>query len=234
MFLTKQNRVKWKQLALATAIVAVAIITGVMFWDKPLYIFLRGFDCGALKYVDVIFDAKVWLVISGLTVMVVYANKSLKSGVCFRNQRNQISVFAPVRDFLMKTRYSYAFFIFCAVFMATAVAGVLKFCIGRFRPLFFEALDMTGFHPFTTEWAFNSMPSGHAAASFAGLVMIGLLAPRVKWLTWTLAIFVGLSRVAYGAHWPTDVLFGAFIGMVAADLVKAGLTYRDENASKSD
>lgn len=82
---------------------------------------------------------------------------------------------------------------------------------------------MTGFFPPSTEWAFNSMPSGHTAVSFAGLVMIGMLAPRFKPLTWMLAILIGFSRVAYGAHWPTDVVFGAFIGMVVADIVKGML-----------
>ena len=65
--------------------------------------------------------------------------------------------------------------------------------------------------------------NGHTFASFAGLVMLGLLAPKIKWFTWSLAILIGASRVFYGAHGPTDVILGAFIGMVAADLVKAAL-----------
>ena len=96
----------------------------------------------------------------------------------------------------------------------------MKIFIGRARPIFFEALDMTGFFPPSIEWAFNSMPSGHTTVSFAGLVMIGMLAPRYKVLTWTLAIVIGVSRVAVGAHWPSDVLLGAFIGMAFADIAK--------------
>ena len=53
--------------------------------------------------------------------------------------------------------------------------------------------------------------------------MLGLLAPKIKWFTWTLAIVIGVSRICVGAHWPSDVIFGAFIGMVVADFVKAWL-----------
>lgn len=100
------------------------------------------------------------------------------------------------------------------------VVQVLKVVIGRARPILFEALEFTGFYPPSFDWVFNSMPSGHAAISFAALVMIGMLAPRIKPLTWTLAVFVGVARVCVGAHWPTDVILGAFIGMASADLVK--------------
>ena len=233
MFLTKDNKIKWKKLSIASAICAVLIFVGVMWLDAPVYLFMRGFDCRLWEYMDSIFDARVWLILSAFGVLVFYVNKARTTKGCWRNERNRVSISAFIRDCFVKTRYSYSLFVFCSIFSASVVAKVLKTVIGRFRPLFFEALDMTGFRPFTTEWAFNSMPSGHAAASFAGLVMIGLLVPRIKWFTWTLAIIIGASRVAYGAHWPTDVLFGAFIGMVAADFVKAALSARDGAAVKS-
>jgi len=121
-------------------------------------------------------------------------------------------------------------FVFFSVLMAGIIVAPLKFAFGRMRPVFLEALDQVGFVPFTNDWAFNGFPSGHAAASFAGFVMIGLLFPRIKWATWAMAILVGLSRVFGGEHFPSDILAGAFIGMVCADLVKFAL----QKIAKSD
>ena len=105
--------------------------------------------------------------------------------------------------------------------MAVTTTGILKVLIGRSRPIMYDALKTTIFVPGTYEYVFNSMPSGHTAVSFAGLVMIGMLFPKIKWATWTLAILIAVSRIYVGAHWAGDVIFGAFIGMVCADITKA-------------
>lgn len=225
MFLTTDNKIRCKLLGWAAALTIILVLAGIVWFDRPLYLFMRGLDCPLWGWVDTIFAAEIWLAASLVILMIFYVKKSLKSKPKFRNDTNRISIIAFLRDFLQKTKSSYAFFVFCSVLSASLVAKVLKTFIGRARPIFFEALNMTGFYPPSLEWAFNSMPSGHATATFAGLVMLGLLAPKIKWATWTLAIIVGASRVAYGAHWPTDVLLGAFIGMVAADLVRAGLKW---------
>ncbi len=107
--------------------------------------------------------------------------------------------------------------------LAIMTTGILKFLIGRSRPVIYEALNATFFVPGTFETVFNSMPSGHTAVSFAALVMLGMLTPRIKWATWTLAIIIGISRVYVGAHWAGDVILGAFIGMLCADIVKSVL-----------
>lgn len=229
MFLTQDNQIKWKKLAWFGFATAILIALGISYYDQPLYLFLRQFDCRLWRIFDAIFDAKIWLIVAFSCYAVFCVKKLVITKLKYRNNRNRFSLFVLLNDFFVKTKNSYAFLIFCSIFGASIVGKFLKIMIGRARPIFYEALDMVGFFPFSTEWAFNSMPSGHAAASFAGLVMIGLLAPRAKWFTWTLTIVIGLSRVCVGAHWPTDVLFGAFIGMVSADLVKATIKYHNED-----
>ncbi len=225
MFLTHENKIKWKLLGAGAAITLALVLLGVFWYDKPLYLFMRNFNWAPWGWIDRVFDAKIWIIVSAVLVGLFYIKKIQKSKPKFRNDRNRFSITTFFGDFIQKTKNSYAFFIFCSVLSAGLVAKALKIILGRARPIFFEALDLTGFFPFSMEWAFNSMPSGHTTASFAGLVMLGLLAPKIKWFTWSLAIVIGASRVCYGAHWPTDVILGAFIGMAMADLVKAGLKW---------
>ncbi len=210
MFLTHEEKLNWKALLVGAIFALVLIFAGVFWFDNPMYNFLHRFDWGVWNVFGALFGAKVWLVVSFLVVVVFYLRKAIKTKSHIR-----------LANLYKMIRTSYAFWIFCSVFLASVVGGILKIVIGRMRPIFYDALNMTGFFPFTNDWAFHSMPSGHTMASFAALVTIGLLAPRAKWFTWTLAIIIGMSRVCAGMHWPSDVIFGAFIGMVAADVVYA-------------
>lgn len=223
MFLTKDNQIKWRKMGWGALITAVLVFLGVFWFDKPVFVFLRVFDCVLWEWFDTVFAAHVWIISVFIAAVCFCAKKCLKTDCSFLNPLGKKNIFVFIKNFFVRTKTNNAFLIFYSVLGAGIIVKILKIFIGRARPIFFEALDMTGFFPPSLDWAFNSMPSGHTAVSFAGLVMIGMLAPRFKVLTWTLAILIGVSRVAVGAHWPSDVIFGAFIGMVFADIVKGKL-----------
>jgi undecaprenyl-diphosphatase len=87
-------------------------------------------------------------------------------------------------------------------------ASLLKVAIGRPRP--FDAIGDAD--PLTTMVAGTSMPSGHAATSFAGAVMLCACFRRAApWLL-VLAVAIAFSRVYVGVHYPGDVLAGAALG----------------------
>jgi len=221
MFIRKDNTLKWNWILFGAIVTLILILVGVFGLDKWFHLLVHkpdcnvwtissGFWCSFAIILGKIFSVKNWIIVSAICVFAFFVYKAVKNENDFR--------FAFV-----KIKNSYAFYVFCSVVFALLVTGVLKVLIGRSRPILFDALNFQSFEGPSMEYVFNSMPSGHAAASFAGLVMLGMLFPRIKWLTWTLAILIGVSRVYVGAHWMGDVIFGAFIGMVCADIVKSVL-----------
>ena len=64
----------------------------------------------------------------------------------------------------------------------------------------------------------SSFPSGHTAtmAVFAGVWALSTSRRSLSWLALGLALLVGVSRMAVGVHWPTDVLGGLALGWVSA------------------
>ena len=105
--------------------------------------------------------------------------------------------------------------------IAHAAAGLttqaLKHLIGRPRP----RMTHGGGFQFGPSWdtGLDSFPSGHAAASFAVAAVLARRFPRAWWLLYGAASFVALSGVMRGSHFPTDVVAGVGLGLVAGYVV---------------
>ncbi len=65
-----------------------------------------------------------------------------------------------------------------------------------------------------------SFPSGHAAAGFAGALILSAHAPAFAPFFYALAVLVSLSRVYLGVHYLSDVTFGAFLGASIAAIYR--------------
>lgn len=102
-----------------------------------------------------------------------------------------------------------AFLLAGTVVVERLLVDGLKAWIGRPRP----PLDML---PHSL-----AFPSGHSANSMTAFVAIALLACPPAWrraalITALIATFVvGLTRIALGVHWPSDVVGGWALGLLA-------------------
>jgi undecaprenyl-diphosphatase len=57
-----------------------------------------------------------------------------------------------------------------------------------------------------------SFPSGHASGAFAGAVVFAAYDKKRKWMYYTLAVLISISRVYLLCHYAIDITFGALIG----------------------
>lgn len=98
-------------------------------------------------------------------------------------------------------------------------AELAKLLVRRRRP---GELGEYLFRPFT-ERTFSTgglgMPSSHALVAFGAAAVLARLFPRARVVWWGLAWGCGLSRVAAGAHFLSDVVAAAIIGWLVGALV---------------
>lgn len=100
--------------------------------------------------------------------------------------------------------------------VAIIIGDGCKYLLGRYRPIMLFEDNLYGLHFFSSKWALNSTPSGHTVRAFAILTALSLLSRRFTVVFISVAVLIGASRVAVTAHYPSDVLFGAFIGIFTA------------------
>lgn len=97
----------------------------------------------------------------------------------------------------------------------------IKALVGRSRPCTSLAeVHALVFHAPTDP----SFPSGHAAGAFAVAAFVTFelaVHPLAKVAMFVIAAGIGLSRIVLGVHFPSDVLAGALLGVVAALLLSA-------------
>jgi len=111
-------------------------------------------------------------------------------------------------------------FVFVCVGLSGVITDIIKPLIGRARPVLLQREDYYGFDPFNFHAAHNSFPSGHATTAFA--LAFALIALRPGWRPWFIvfAIAVAVSRVVVNAHYLSDIIAGALVGMLTALLIQ--------------
>ena len=124
--------------------------------------------------------------------------------------------------FLRKNRFraAAAAFIFASVALSGIANDLIKFLVGRSRPDLLLTRQIYWFKPFTIQYSYNSFPSGHANTAAALFYSLYLIRDRYRYICLAMALLIILSRVIVEAHFLSDVLFGAYLGVLVTSLLK--------------
>jgi len=112
--------------------------------------------------------------------------------------------------------------IFLAMLLAMMLAGVagtvIKHTIPRARPSVHTEIRWGG-PRFSSKYEYQSFPSGHVGASTAFFGVLLIARRRVGLACLPIPILIGVSRMYIGAHYLSDVVCAAVLGMLWAFVV---------------
>lgn len=99
------------------------------------------------------------------------------------------------------------------------ITELIRFFYNRPRP--FEILGKeSDFVQLLDHAVGGSFPSGHASFAFAIATAVSFYYPKISILFFLAAVSLGISRVAAGIHWPSDILGGAIVGVGTAWIIR--------------
>lgn len=118
------------------------------------------------------------------------------------------------KEVVLLINYSVAFI--ASLTIGSAVLHVIKLVLGRRRPRDDMEMGLYGFMPLAFNSNYNSFPSGHALTICCVAVIFTCVWP-MAWPIWFgIAAVLAVTRALLTAHFLSDVLIGAGIGLIAA------------------
>ena len=117
-------------------------------------------------------------------------------------------------DLELVITYSLAFI--ASLTVGSMVLHAIKLLLGRRRPRDDMEMGLYGFMPLSFNLEYNSFPSGHALTICCVAVIFTCVWPFL-WPVWfAIAAILAVTRALLTAHFLSDVLIGAGIGLIAA------------------
>ncbi|WP_244441145.1 phosphatase PAP2 family protein [Mesorhizobium sp. STM 4661] len=117
----------------------------------------------------------------------------------------------------------FAFLVLGATGLSGLTVNLLKYGIGRARPIYFNNLGDLSLHPFAMDARFASFPSGHATTMGAVFGILLLLFPKRWYVALAVTSCIASTRVFVGAHYPSDTVAG--FGLGCAFAIVCGLVF---------
>lgn len=195
------------KLFLSLAAVILFSVVGYCWIDIPVAVFCKGMDprMGTLFEWISTWGESTWYLVSAL------------------------GLFFYFRQFRPRPLYANrALFVFASVAVSGLATLLLKSIFGRFRPILYFTEGLYGFNFFHPSEDMNAFPSGHAATALSLAVSLSRLFPKYRVPLLLLGLTVAASRTITTAHFLSDTLAGAWVGVVTVILLHRALLQKEK------
>jgi membrane-associated phospholipid phosphatase len=115
---------------------------------------------------------------------------------------------------LLRQVSDYALALLASFVVASIILHSIKIFLGRRRPRDDFQHGLYGFRYFTWQLQYDSFPSGHAMTIFCVAVVASAISPALAPVWLLVATCLALTRAMLTAHFFSDVLVGAAIGLL--------------------
>jgi membrane-associated phospholipid phosphatase len=196
----------------AGAVVAVLCLYLIAFGDKPTALFLHSAFPGISRlhktaHEVTLFGNSALYLVPSLILWLVLRWVVLRTRDPGRRQK-------------FSRMASLCLFLFVAVAFSGLLTDLLKAFFGRARPTLLFHRGFYSFSFFQNSARMWSFPSGHANTIFALATTGYLVAPRGWFFYFSVAVLVAASRVVLGDHYPSDVILGAYLGVLTTHCLR--------------
>jgi len=179
----------------------VLSVISYYFWDVPLMRYCQGLNPAIVAAAEIITQAgdSLWyfilLVPAFIFIRFVWKNEHWSAKILY--------------------------LILCISLSGILNTGI-KWLTGRNRPINLIEDGVFGFDFFRIMYVYEttSFPSGHTVTAFALATAVSFLYPRLRVPAFIIAAVIGLSRVVLTAHYLSDVIAGAVVGIICSLGVK--------------
>ena len=181
-----------------------------LYIDRPAALAMHALDpaiTGFFIHVTRLGKSTAYLVTFGVLFLLLYPASKIKRWQEYHRRLR---------------KYALCFlFLFISIAASGLLTDFLKVIFARYRPVMLYEAGKYGFTFFKFSPAsMLSFPSGHANTIFAFMTALYLIVPRYRFVYFTIAVLVAASRVIIGAHFPSDVIAGAYLGVVTTLYLK--------------
>jgi membrane-associated phospholipid phosphatase len=175
------------------------MILSYYFWDIPLARYCRTLNRSIIDIAEIVTTVGItrWYLIASAVLFVFFA-------FIYR----------------MKLQAMRSLFVLVSLSVAGIALHLIKWLAGRNRPINLFNHDNFGFTYFGVGYEFNSFPSGHAQTIFTVATALAILFPRFGIPLFIIAAAVSATRIILTAHYLSDVIAGALVGILCTLAVK--------------